>query len=108
MSTGVGVPIAHLQNGLIIELARRMVLGALLTRVRERWGGYELIDHWQQGEFHHERAQRVSGGISPKAARRWMDAAQESIARTRARAEQRKARYAYGLRMPFAAQHLFA
>lgn len=36
------------------ELSRCLVLGALLERVRERWGHYELVDHWQQGEFHHD------------------------------------------------------
>ena len=30
------------------------MLGALLERVRQRWGGYQLLDHYQQGEFHHD------------------------------------------------------
>ena len=37
-----------------------MVLGALLDTVRERWGKYELVDHWKQGEFHHDVIVRVS------------------------------------------------
>ena len=34
-------------------LARTLGLGALLAQL-ERDGGYELVDHWQQGEFHHD------------------------------------------------------
>ena len=41
------------------ELASSLVLGALLERVRGRWGRYELIDHWQQGEFHHDTVVRI-------------------------------------------------
>lgn len=37
------------------------MLGTLLERVRRRWGGYELVDHWQQGEFHHDTIVRVAG-----------------------------------------------
>ena len=36
------------------RLADARVLGALLEQVRDRWGAYELLDHWQQGEFHHD------------------------------------------------------
>lgn len=36
-----------------------MVLGSLLDRLRERFGSYELVDHWQQGEFHHDVVLRV-------------------------------------------------
>jgi hypothetical protein len=45
---------AALSNEAISDLASSMVLGALLTRARERWGTFEIIDHWQQGEFHHD------------------------------------------------------
>lgn len=41
-------------NEAITDLADTLVLGALLTRVRERWGTFEVLDHWQQGEFHHD------------------------------------------------------
>ena len=44
---------------LVDELASSLVLGALLARVSERWGGYELVEHWQQGEFHHDVVLRV-------------------------------------------------
>jgi hypothetical protein len=35
------------------DLAKELVLGALLTRLAAS-GGYDLLDHWQQGEFHHD------------------------------------------------------
>jgi hypothetical protein len=41
------------------ELSRFLVLGALLDEVRRRWGAYELVHHWQQGEFHHDIVLRV-------------------------------------------------
>ncbi|HEY4158946.1 MAG TPA: hypothetical protein VGM29_12645 [Polyangiaceae bacterium] len=41
-------------NALVDELARSLMLGALLEQVRTRWGAYELLDHFQQGEFHHD------------------------------------------------------
>lgn len=34
-------------------LAAHLTLGALLDDLRAR-GGYALVDHWQQGEFHHD------------------------------------------------------
>jgi hypothetical protein len=36
------------------ELARHLVLGALLDDLSKRYGGYELMAHWTQGEFHHD------------------------------------------------------
>jgi hypothetical protein len=50
------------QNAAVSELAQTMVLGALLTRARERWGSFEILDHWQQGEFHHDVVLRVVDG----------------------------------------------
>lgn len=44
---------------IVTELAGTLVLGALLDRVRDRWGRYELVDHWNQGEFHHDVVVRV-------------------------------------------------
>lgn len=41
------------------ELATHMMLGTLLAEVRRRWSAYELLDHWQQGEFHHDVVLRV-------------------------------------------------
>ena len=43
----------------VAELASLLVLGALLEQVRKRWGGYRLVDHWKQGEFHHDTVLRV-------------------------------------------------
>lgn len=45
---------AHLQS-----LADTLVLGALLEEVRARYGRYELVDHWTQGEFHHDVVVRL-------------------------------------------------
>lgn len=47
----------HLQ-----ELADTLVLGALLDELRTRYGRYELIDHWTQGEFHHDVVVRLANG----------------------------------------------
>jgi hypothetical protein len=41
------------------ELAGERVLGALLESVRRNWGGYELLQHHAQGEFHHDIMLRV-------------------------------------------------
>ncbi len=46
-------------DGIVQELAGFLVLGALLEELRARWGSYELVDHWQQGEFHHDIVVRV-------------------------------------------------
>jgi hypothetical protein len=40
------------------SLASELVLGALLSRLANA-GGYDLVDHWQQGEFHHDIVIRV-------------------------------------------------
>lgn len=39
---------------LVSELAETLMLGALLELLRERAGGYDLVAHWEQGEFHHD------------------------------------------------------
>jgi hypothetical protein len=48
----------------ITRLADTRVLGALLEEVNARHGGYELLDHWKQGEFHHDVVLRVTGPLS--------------------------------------------
>ena len=48
------------------ELASSLVLGALLAKVVERWGGYEIVDHFQQGEFHHDVVLRVADAAVPE------------------------------------------
>jgi hypothetical protein len=41
------------------QLAHQLTLGAALDELRVRRGGYQLIEHWQQGEFHHDTVLRV-------------------------------------------------
>ena len=45
------------------ELADTLVLGALLDEIRTRYTRYELLDHWKQGEFHHDVVVRVPDGV---------------------------------------------
>lgn len=40
-------------------LAGRMILGELLTTLDARFGGFKLLDHWLQGEFHHDLVLQV-------------------------------------------------
>jgi len=40
-------------------LARNLGLGSLLTDLNENFGGYEILAHWQRGEFHHDLLLRV-------------------------------------------------
>jgi hypothetical protein len=40
-------------------LANTLVLGSLLDELRSGWGTFEVIDHWTQGEFHHDLVVRV-------------------------------------------------
>jgi hypothetical protein len=41
------------------QLAEQLTLGALLGELCRRAGRYELLAHWQQGEFHHDTVLRV-------------------------------------------------
>jgi hypothetical protein len=41
------------------ELSEHLALGALLSELKSRAGTYDLVDHWQQGEFHHDVVLRV-------------------------------------------------
>ncbi len=43
----------------VTRLARHLVLGALLEDLAARYGGYELVAHWTQGEFHHDVVVRL-------------------------------------------------
>lgn len=36
------------------DLAATLSLGAALEILKERFGAYELLAHWKQGEFHHD------------------------------------------------------
>jgi hypothetical protein len=46
----------------VAALAETLALGALLDGLRRRVGGYEILDHWQQGEFHHDLLLKVDPG----------------------------------------------
>ena len=48
-----------MQHPLLDDLGRALGLGALLDVLRARFGAYALVDHWQQGEFHHDVVVRV-------------------------------------------------
>jgi hypothetical protein len=41
-------------------LSQQLGLGSLLSELTSRTGGYDLVDHWQQGEFHHDVVLRVA------------------------------------------------
>lgn len=41
------------------RLRDALVLVDVLELVRTEFGGYDLVDHWQQGEFHHDIVIRV-------------------------------------------------
>ena len=45
------------------ELAGVLVLGDLLDRLAQRAGSYELVAHWQEGEYHHDLVLRVAGDL---------------------------------------------
>jgi len=38
----------------VAELASELSSGALLERLQRDHAGFDLLDHWQQGEFHHD------------------------------------------------------
>ena len=44
---------------LLDSLTKHLTLGSLLEELRARLGGYEVITHWQQGEFHHDTVLRL-------------------------------------------------
>jgi len=44
---------------LVDRLGRCLVLGALLDELVRRFGSYELVAHWTQGEFHHDVVLRL-------------------------------------------------
>ena len=41
------------------RLARSLVLGSLLDALTRRFGAYEVLAHWTQGEFHHDLVLRL-------------------------------------------------
>ena len=48
-----------MSDNVLAPLADTLALGALLNELRSRYGRYELVDHWQQGEFHHDTLLRL-------------------------------------------------
>jgi hypothetical protein len=46
---------------LVERLGACLALGSLLDELRRACGGYEIIGHWQQGEFHHDVLLRLLG-----------------------------------------------
>lgn len=49
-------------------LSAHLSLGGLLDQLRLGYGGYQILDHWQQGEFHHDLVLRVkdpAAGVPP-------------------------------------------
>jgi hypothetical protein len=44
---------------MIERLAGRLALGSLLRELRQSCGGYDVVEHWQQGEFHHDVVLKV-------------------------------------------------
>jgi hypothetical protein len=43
----------------ITRIAQSLDLGSLLADVANRYGAYELVAHWTQGEFHHDVVLRL-------------------------------------------------
>lgn len=46
---------------LLDKLAARVILGDALHMIHDRFGPYELLDHWLQGEFHHDLVLKIPG-----------------------------------------------
>ncbi len=49
----------------IAKLAECLSLGSLLEHLRATVGGYRLLDHWTQGEFHHDVVIKVESSTLP-------------------------------------------
>jgi len=47
----------------IDALAERLGLGALLAELGARFGTVEHLDHWTQGEFHHDLLLRIPNAV---------------------------------------------
>lgn len=46
-------------NMAVANVASQLMLGSVLNLLRDSYAGFELVDHWQQGEFHHDTVLRV-------------------------------------------------
>jgi hypothetical protein len=61
---GMSPPSSSPTNAVPVErLANTLVLGALLEEVRDTYGSFELLDHWTQGEFHHDLVLRLPSQV---------------------------------------------
>ncbi len=49
----------HNQRVSVEAIARNLGLGDLLSDLKVNFGGYEILDHWTRGEFHHDLLLRV-------------------------------------------------
>jgi hypothetical protein len=46
-------------SSVLVALSQQLGLGSLLAELQARFGGYDLLEHWQQGEFHHDLLLRL-------------------------------------------------
>jgi hypothetical protein len=50
---------------MVPQLARCLVLGAVMEELSARFGSYELVAHWTQGEFHHDVVFKLPSTAEP-------------------------------------------
>jgi hypothetical protein len=48
------------QDNLTKQISDRLALSESLDEIRKIYGNYSLIDHWKQGEFHHDVVIKVN------------------------------------------------
>ncbi len=53
------------RNRPVDELSNVLILGELLRRLEQEFGGFELLEHWTQGEFHHDLVLEVDDEVFP-------------------------------------------
>jgi hypothetical protein len=59
------VVVSSLTHPIVDSLANTLVLGAVLEELRSRYGAFDLVGHWTQGEFHHDVVLRVEAEDLP-------------------------------------------
>jgi hypothetical protein len=52
-----------LEHPVISSLATSLMLGVLLDELRTRYGAFDLVAHFTQGEFHHDVVVRVADAM---------------------------------------------
>lgn len=55
----MSTPVLNRSANSLENLAGQLALGSLLVTLGRAHGGYELVAHWKQGEFHHDLVLRV-------------------------------------------------